>query len=206
MRRDLDSEHEAGARARRPDGAVSRGGQRAQRPLPRRTLVAYASRFGSTKGIADRIAATLRANGLRVDVRPCDLSPDPSTYAAVVLGSAVFNQRWLPAGAQFARDNQQILANRPVWLFSVGTFGDRKRVIGPLMKHEPKDIAALQEAIHPRDYRVFAGVISRDRWPLGSRLFYHALGGRLGDNRDWPAIEAWAHQIAYALEHRIERP
>ena len=32
-----------------------------------------------------------------------------------------------------------------------------------------------------------------DRRP--SRLLYHAFGGRLGDNRDWEDIEAWADGI-----------
>lgn len=209
MRRNHVRTHHVRVRRRRGDPAIARGwaGAPAGRSArPRRTLVVYASRFGSTKGVADRIARVLRANGLRVDVRPCELEPDPRGYAAVVLGSAVFNQRWLPAAERFAHDNRNALAGRPVWLFSVGTFGDRKPLIGPVMKHEPRNIAALKEAIHPQDYRVFAGAIDRHRWPLKSRLYYHALGGRLGDNRNWPAIEAWAHQIAYALEHRIGRP
>lgn len=205
MRRNHAFEHDGRVHTPGRGAAITRRGPAVQRETPRRALVAYASCFGSTKGVADRIAATLRASGLRVDVRPCELSPDPSEYSAVILGSAVFNQRWLPAADQFAHDNREVLARRPVWLFSVGTFGDRKRIIGPLMKREPEDIAELRQAIGPRDYRVFAGVIDRDRWPLASRLFYHALGGRLGDNRDWDAIEEWAHQIAYALEQRIER-
>lgn len=112
----------------------------------------------------------------------------------------MFNQRWLPEAEEFVRRNREALASRPVWLFSVGTFGDRKRIIGPLMKREPNGIRALQDAIHPREYRVFAGAIDRHQWPFLSRLFYYSLGGRLGDNRDWPAIEAWADQIGRALQ------
>lgn len=52
------------------------------------------------------------------------------------------------------------------------------------------------------EYRVFAGVIDRHQWPFLSRLFFYALGGRLGDNRDWPAIDAWAEEIAHALAQR----
>jgi menaquinone-dependent protoporphyrinogen oxidase len=76
-------------------------------------LVAYASRFGSIRGIAD--------------------------------------------ADEFVRRNLDALATRPVWLFSVGTFGDRKPIVGPLMTREPTNIRALEQAIHPRDYRVFAG-------------------------------------------------
>jgi hypothetical protein len=62
---------------------------------------------------------------------------DAHNYDAVVLGSAVFNQRWLPEADEFAQRNRKTLAARPVWLFSVGTFGDRKPIIGPLMRREP---------------------------------------------------------------------
>lgn len=117
----------------------------------------------------------------------------------------MFNQRWLPEADEFVKRNIEALAARPVWLFSLGTFGDRKRVIGSLMKREPRGIRALRQTVRPRDYRVFAGVIDRHRWPFFSRLFYHALGGHLGDNRDWPAIEAWAEEIGRALRPRNAR-
>jgi menaquinone-dependent protoporphyrinogen oxidase len=170
-----------------------------------RVLVAYATRYGSTKGVAERIAATLRERSNRVDLHPVAELTDVSSYDAVVFGSPVFNQRWLPEGEEFVRRNVAALAARPVWLFSVGTFGDRKRLIGPLMKREPKGVGALQRAIRPRGYRVFAGVIDRHRWPFLSRLFYHALGGRLGDNRDWRAIDGWADGIDRALRLGAER-
>jgi menaquinone-dependent protoporphyrinogen oxidase len=35
--------------------------------------------------------------------------------------------------------------------------------------------------------------------PLWGRLFYRLTGGRPGDHRDWPAIEAWAAEIARSL-------
>jgi menaquinone-dependent protoporphyrinogen oxidase len=166
-------------------------------------LVAYASRFGSTKGVAERIGAGLQAADGPVDVRPADQVGDVTAYHAVVLGSAIFNQRWLPEAEQFVHRSTGELARRPVWLFSVGTFGDTRRVVGPLMKRAPKDIHEMERAIHPRDYRVFAGVIDRHRWPFPSRLLYHALGGRLGDNRDWPAIDAWTAEIRRALRRRV---
>ena len=111
----------------------------------------------------------------------------------------MFNQRWMPEGEDWLRRNSDELGGRAVWLFSVGTFGDRKRLIGPLMKREPKNMREFARAIHPRDYRVFAGVIHKRQWPFFSRLFYHALGGRLGDNRDWADIDNWAQEIAQAL-------
>jgi menaquinone-dependent protoporphyrinogen oxidase len=163
-------------------------------------LVAYASRHGSTRGVAERVAARLAEHGSRVHVRPVDQVDDLDGYDAVVFGSPVYNGAWLLEAARFVRANVDDLVGAPVWLFSVGTFGDRKRVFGPLMRKEPKGIVGIRQVLHPRDYRVFAGVIDRQRWPLASRLFYWALGGRLGDNRDWREIDAWAERIARGLQ------
>jgi menaquinone-dependent protoporphyrinogen oxidase len=164
-----------------------------------KVLVAYASRHGSTVGVAQRLAETLRKHGNGVELCPAPKVESVNQYDAVVFGSPVYNQAWLPEGEQFVRRNMGPLAHRPLWLFSVGTFGDRKRLIGPLMKREPRRIGDLLQALHPRDYRVFAGVIDRHQWPFLSRLFYWGLGGRLGDNRDWPEIDAWAEGIARGL-------
>ena len=165
----------------------------------RHVLVAYASRYGSTKGVAERVAGRLGERGLRVDLRSVEPDLDPGAYDAVVFGSPVFAQRWMSEGEQFVRGNLGALASRPVWLFSLGTFGDDKRLIGPLMRREPKGIRDIEQTIRPRDYRVFAGVIDRHQWPLFSRPFFYAFGGRLGDNRDWAAIDAWTESIARTL-------
>jgi len=162
-------------------------------------LVAYATHYGSTKGIAERIAAVMRDAGLRVSLRSADPDLAAGAYHAVVFGSPVFDQRWLPAGDAFVARNREALAQRPVWLFSVGTFGDRKRVVGRLMRREPRNIGEVLGAIGPREYRVFAGVIERSQWPAPSRLLYHLLGGRLGDHRDWADIDGWARAIAAQL-------
>jgi menaquinone-dependent protoporphyrinogen oxidase len=58
--------------------------------------------------------------------------------------------------------------------------------------------------MHPREYRVFAGVIRSEQWPLPSRMLFHLFGGRLGDNRDWAGIDEWAETIAQAVAHRAE--
>jgi len=125
---------------------------------------------------------------------------DIGGYDAVILGSGVYNQRWIPSATEFLRGNAALPVARQVWLFSVASFGDTHRGIGRLMKREPKEIGEFQDAIHPCEYRVFAGVIERHQWPLPSRLFFHAFGGRFGDNRDWQQIDAWAESIARTLQ------
>lgn len=167
-------------------------------------VVVFASRHGATRGVAERIAARLHEGGLAVAVSVVEDLREIPPGAAVVLGSPVYDGRWPPEFESFLDRHSRSLASRQVWLFSVGTFGDTRRVLGPLMRREPRNIAEVRDALHPRDYRVFAGAILRHQWPLPSRMLFHAFGGRLGDNRDWPAIDAWAEGIAQALSPRPE--
>jgi menaquinone-dependent protoporphyrinogen oxidase len=163
------------------------------------TLVSYTTRHGATQGIAQRIAARIAQSGETVDLRHVDAVQTLAGFDTVVFGAPVYDQSWPPEADRFVAANRAALAARPLWLFSVGAFGDTKRAIGPLTHKEPKSIADVREALHPRDYRVFQGAVRKQQWPFWSRVLYHAFGGRFGDHRDWPVIDAWADRISASL-------
>ena len=165
-----------------------------------RILIAFASRYGSTRGIADAIAERLQAAGHTVDVRHAADVEGVAAYDAVVLGSAIYDQAWLPEAAQLARHDARMLAERPLWLFSVGALSSEQDwPLGALARREPKESVRLQRALRPRDYHVFAGAVAPEHLSLVGRLFFRALKGRYGDYRDWREIAAWADGIARAL-------
>ncbi len=85
-----------------------------------RVLVAYATKYGATAGIAEKIGQVLREAGLAVDVKPAGQAGDPGGYQAVVLGSAVYIGRWRKEAAHYLKANEKALAQRPVWLFNSG--------------------------------------------------------------------------------------
>ena len=166
-----------------------------------RVLVGYASRFGSTRDIATRIADAIRKGGSDVDLRSVDDIAAVDQYDAVVFGSGVYDGSWPPDATALVRRHAAVLGRKPLWVFSVGSFGDSHPVVGGLIKKEPREIGEFEHALHPRDYRVFAGVIDLDHWPPWGRLLFKALGGHAGDNRQWPDIDAWAETIARALRN-----
>lgn len=165
-------------------------------------LVVYASREGATRDVAERIAERIAEQGRYVELRTAAEVDQFAAYDAVVLGSAIYDRSWLPEAEALVRRNLGSLAGRPVWFFSVGSFPDTHRVMGRLMKRSPRGIGAVVDAVRPRGYRVFGGVIRHGQWPWFSRLLLRALGGHLGDNRDWDAIDAWACEIGRALRAR----
>jgi menaquinone-dependent protoporphyrinogen oxidase len=174
-----------------------------------RVLVAYATRHGATAGIADRVAAALTAAGLAAEARPVEDVTDVGPYEAVILGGAAYMLHWLKPAAAFARRHREELAARPVWLFSSGPLGADlvdKSGKNVLEASRPKEFDELTELLHPRGVQVFFGAYDPGAPPVGAaeRLMRHMPAARsavpAGDFRDWPAIDAWAAQIAAELE------
>jgi menaquinone-dependent protoporphyrinogen oxidase len=169
-------------------------------------LVAYASRHGFTQGIADRLAATLRASGRTVDERPLASVHDLSGYDACVIGSAAYMGQWLPPATEFVKLHRDALSARPLWLFSSGPLGTAKtdaKGRDVLKAAEPRQFAEFRDLVKPRDLRVFFGGLDPSRLRGGERMLRATPAGRPllpeGDFRDWPAIDAWGEEIAREL-------
>ncbi|UEL27055.1 flavodoxin domain-containing protein [Pseudarthrobacter sp. L1SW] len=173
-----------------------------------KVLVAYASRHGSTTGIAGRIAARLREQGLEAEARPVAEVHDVGPYEAVVLGSAAYMVHWLKEATAFARRHRRELQDKKVWLFSSGPLGTEavdKDGEDVLASARPKEFAELQELLHPSGEQVFFGAWDPDSPPIGigERLIRLAPAAKealpAGDFRDWAAIDAWADRIVAGL-------
>ena len=171
-------------------------------------LVAYASKHGSTKGIAERIAKRLTAAGLAAEALPVESVRSVEGYDAVVLGSALYMFHWLKDATAFASQNRRALSARPVWLFSSGPFGPEpldKKGNKKLEVSGPRELDQLRAMLNPRDHRVFWGAWSRSNKPIGfwERMVNVMPAGRASmpdaDFRDWPNIETWADGIAAKL-------
>lgn len=146
-----------------------------------RVLVGYASRFGSTREIARRIGDTIRAGGNDVDILMVDDIEDVAQYDAVVFGSGVYDGSWTPAATGLMRRHAAALARKRVWLFTVGSFGDRR----VRTDHSPARLPRLRRSDRARS---LAGVgqvdvqgVRRARWRQPSLARHRCVGD--GDHR-----------------------
>jgi menaquinone-dependent protoporphyrinogen oxidase len=155
-------------------------------------LVTCASKHGATAEIAEALGRDLCAHGHDVEVKRAEEVDGVGEYDAVVLGSALYMGRWLPAATALADVYAGELAQRPTWLFSSGPLGD------PLQP-EPPDLHALDERLRARAHRVLAGKLERSSLSLGERGVVRMVKAPYGDYRDWRAVADFAEEIATAL-------
>lgn len=163
-------------------------------------LIAYASRYGSTREIAQTIARVLRERGMAVDVRPAADVVRLEGYRAIVLGSALYSGGWLEDAREFLESFQDELSELPLWLFSSGptTPGDPVEALAGW--RYPEDLQSMVLSLRPRDVALFAGKIDPETLNLQDWLINRSMRGVSGDFRNWARIEAWATHVADQLE------
>lgn len=162
-------------------------------------LVTYASKYGSTAEIAEVIGKELRKHGYEVTIKAVDQAGDPAGYDGFVIGSAVYAGSWIKSAAGFLRENQSLLASRPVWLFSSGPTGegDPNEIMDGWVF--PEDLAPVREAIKPKDVVLFHGNIDLDKLSFTEKMIIKSVKATVGDYRDWLVVRGWANTINLAL-------
>jgi menaquinone-dependent protoporphyrinogen oxidase len=171
--------------------------------MTNRILVAYASRLGSTAGVAESIGKTLTENGADVDVFPMQEVKDISNYKAIVAGRAIQNRQWLPEAMEFMQEHRSTLNQKPFAIFAVCMTlamknGENYR---PDVSNWLHPVRAL---VQPVSEGLFAGVLDIPKIPSwGDRLKFRlsvALGiWSQGDHRNWVAIREWANVLYFIL-------
>ena len=172
-------------------------------PVRRQRLVTYASRAGSTAGVAKAIGKALIESGAQVDVRPMQDVHDLAPYQAVVAGSAIRRTKWLPEAMRFMKTHRAALAQKPFAAFLVGmTLTVSNDELRQSVADDLKQVRAL---VKPVSEGFFAGALDLGKLrliPDGLILRAIVASGTWseGDHRDWDAIRAWAESIHPLLQ------
>ncbi len=151
-------------------------------------LVTYATKYGSTREVAEAIAETLKQQGAKVEILPARQIRTLGSYSAVVLGAALYMGRWHKDARRFLKRHRAALVHRPVAIFALGPLGhDEKEWQGARAQLD----RALAQAtwLTPVAVELFGGVIN----PAKLRFPFNRMPA--GDARDWTAIRAWASEL-----------
>ena len=154
-----------------------------------RILVTYGSKMGGTAGLARMLVDGVIAEGHYAEARPAGPMDDLSEFDAVVVGGALYSNRWHKDARRFVKRHASILKPMPAYFFSSG----------------PLDDSAARDLIPPTSQvaKLMATVDGRSHMTFGGRMPPHAQGfpassmakTNAGDWRDPEQVHRWARAI-----------
>lgn len=181
-----------------------------------RYLVVYASHFGQTRKIADRIADTIRARGHIAevaDIVACKTPPPVEDYDAVVAGSRVELGRHHGALIEYLRANRRGLSVMPWAFFSVSAAAST-----PSSGADPNGyLEALFTDLGWRPTRAmaFGGGLPYRKYNFLLRFFMKRVSKAAGhttdtsknhEMTDWDDVRAFAEDLAILAPLRRPDP
>lgn len=167
--------------------------------MEKKVLVTYASKYGSTGGVANAIGKELCSKDVAADVVLIKNVGNVGSYQGVVIGSAIYMGKWMPEAADFVKKNRDILRLVPVAYFLVcmtlsqPTEKNRAEVLS----YMDFILKAVPE-IRPVGIGTFAGALDYNNLSWLNKKILKSKGTPEGDFRNWNAIRTWAREPVYA--------
>jgi len=185
-----------------------------------RILVAYTTNAGSTKEIAERIAANITSSE-GVEVMPAGDVQRLEGYSGVVIGGPMI-LGWHRKARKFYRKHRDDLKDLPVHVFMtamrVTDAGDNEEVtVDPKILVPPAEAGKLSfkeklttvhhyvaplggpgEKMRPDSIAIFGGKLDYTRLKLLQTLFVMlVIGEAPADKRNWDLIDTWAGGLGF---------
>jgi menaquinone-dependent protoporphyrinogen oxidase len=175
--------------------------------MSRRVLVVYASTHGHTAKVAARVARTLEAAGLQVEVREVEAARGVGVgrYDAAVAGGSVHLGRHQDELVAWARSHAVVLDAMPSAFFSVCLAAAEDTDEARAAARDYIDDFEDDTGWTPARTATFAGALQYREYDFPTRLAMRLLMARGGhptdittdvEYTDWDAVDRFARDVA----------
>jgi menaquinone-dependent protoporphyrinogen oxidase len=191
-----------------------------------RILIAYATRHGQTRRIAERVASRFRSRGLDVELVLRDLAKErvsmsPGQFVGAILAGSLHLGRHEPELVRFVKANRAALDAVPTAFLSVsGSEATVERAdTPPKTKEEARErvkeaLRIFQDATgwQPREVMPVAGAILYTKYDFFTRLVLKWIAKRESgptdtsrdyEYTDWAALDRFADRFAESFARPV---
>ena len=162
--------------------------------MANKTLVGYATKYGSTQEVASFIADVLRETGGDVELQELSEVKSLEGYHAVVMGAPFYMFKWLKDAPKFLSRFQNTLEKMPVAVFALGpTDADETPENNPEVFEQLDKALADFPWLEPVDQVLFGGKFDPAKLKFPMSLFMGKMP--VSDIRDWDRIRSWAEEV-----------
>ncbi len=146
-----------------------------------KVLIAYTTKKGSTREVAERIGDVLKSRGMDAIVADIKDKPGVDGLDATIVGAPVMMGSLLHRAPDFVNKHLKSLKDKPFACFALGgTMKEDTEENRAIMLNK---LSKITDKIKPVDIGLFGGRYEKK-----------------GDYRDWDAIAAWAEGLAAKLK------
>jgi len=170
--------------------------------MKNKVLVAFATRYGSTREVAEAAGTALREQGIDADVRPAKDVATLSGYAGVVLATPFYIGSILKEATQFLERNREALQALPVAVLTCGPVNAKDDLAEA--RGQLDDALAKLEWLKPVASEIFVGKYDPAHLrPLDKLIAVLPASPLYGvgahDDRDWASIRVWTETLPAAM-------
>jgi menaquinone-dependent protoporphyrinogen oxidase len=167
--------------------------------MPNSILVTFSTIYGSTQEVAERIAATLREQGVEVDLQPIKQVRSLDKYSAVVLGAPLYMFHWHKDALGFLSRHRAALAQKPVAIFALGPINNVEKEFLEARTMLDKELAKFPW-LAPIAIEIMGGRLEPAKFRFPHNLIPVMKNMPASDIRDWTVIRDWASNLPTILQ------
>jgi menaquinone-dependent protoporphyrinogen oxidase len=167
--------------------------------MKNKILVAYATKCGSTREIAEFMIKTLQEKGITADLGEMKMVKSVKDYSGLVLGAPMYMFRIIGDAHTFLKKQKKYIENIPAAFFSLGPTEDKEKDWKNVRENFEKELSKYPW-FQPVAKEVFGGKLDSSKLVFP----YNLLPGKdqlpQGDIRDWEKIRTWTESLPSKLQ------
>ena len=162
-------------------------------------LVTYASRYGSTREVAERITEIIKTDSLEAEILPCNQVNSLDAYTFIIIGTPFYIGKMLKDAKDFIIRFQKDLASKKVSFFALGPLSDVEKELADTQEQMEEELKQFPW-LTPLSMEMFGGKYDPQTLRFADKILTLLPASPLykrpaSDVRNWEKINRWVKNL-----------